>query len=377
MKSTRIIASLIAACALTAAVPVPSASGQETKAAEEAKAPLTVGDRAPAIAVESFLKGEPVKEFASGHIYVMEFWATWCGPCIRGMPHLTEVQTKFKDKATIIGVNVWEEREYKPETVDKVKKFVADNTEKMGYTVAYDGSAKAMDLGYMKAAQRNGIPCAFIIDGEGRIAFIGHPANEAFEGTIQQLVDGKFDMAAAKKSYETSQAEERAARAKREASGKLMREAQEHFDGGRVDEGLASLDAAVAADPGSRVQIELRKIRLLLDAGRTDPASSVAKKLMDTDAKDNWNMLASISRTLSTGGKGDLNLSLQAAERAVELTKGENPSALACLAGCRWARGEKQAAIDTQQKAIDLPATEGQMKEALQKTLDKWKAEQK
>jgi hypothetical protein len=98
---------------------------------------------------------------------------------------------------------------------------------------------------------------------------------------------------------------------------------------------------------------------------------------MDTDAKDNWNMLASISRTLSTGGKGDLNLSLQAAERAVELTKGENPSALACLAGCRWARGEKQAAIDTQQKAIDLPATEGQMKEALQKTLDKWKAEQK
>ncbi|MEM1422742.1 MAG: TlpA disulfide reductase family protein, partial [Planctomycetota bacterium] len=69
---------------------------------------LTVGDPAPALTVGQWLKGEPVDAFENGHVYVVEFWATWCGPCIAGMPHLSEVQKEYGDRVTVIGVNIWE-----------------------------------------------------------------------------------------------------------------------------------------------------------------------------------------------------------------------------------------------------------------------------
>ena len=60
---------------------------------------LTIGSDAPAIDVEHWVqdgkgKFKPVTEFAKGKVYVVEFWATWCGPCIMSMPHLVELQNK-------------------------------------------------------------------------------------------------------------------------------------------------------------------------------------------------------------------------------------------------------------------------------------------
>src|SRR4051794_37880273 len=81
----------------------PTASGGPP---DEPKAPkLRVGDPAPLLKVSKWLQGKEVKRYEPGKVYVVEFWATWCGPCIGAMPHLSNLQTEFKDRGlTVIGV---------------------------------------------------------------------------------------------------------------------------------------------------------------------------------------------------------------------------------------------------------------------------------
>jgi thiol-disulfide isomerase/thioredoxin len=82
---------LIATCAMIAAALCQVVSAQE----------LTLGSKAPKLELKKFIKGESVKGFEKGKIYVVELWATWCGPCRTTIPHLTELQKKYKD-VTII-----------------------------------------------------------------------------------------------------------------------------------------------------------------------------------------------------------------------------------------------------------------------------------
>ncbi|MBL8821720.1 MAG: TlpA family protein disulfide reductase [Planctomycetia bacterium] len=143
-------------------------------------ADLNVGDSAPDFAVNKFLKGEPVKQLQQGQIYVIEFWATWCGPCIDNIPKLTAMQKKYGDKVVFVGVSVFERDQ------TKVAPFVKQMGSKMNYRVAMDKVEKNgkssdghMAKNWLKAAGQNGIPCAFIVDKEGKIAWIGHPAQMA------------------------------------------------------------------------------------------------------------------------------------------------------------------------------------------------------
>src|SRR6056297_3172494 len=70
----------------------------------DAEATLGIGSKAPALDIEHYFdEDDPrVKKFESGNVYVVEFWATWCGPCIASMPHLADLQTKFRDNGVQI-----------------------------------------------------------------------------------------------------------------------------------------------------------------------------------------------------------------------------------------------------------------------------------
>src|ERR1700741_513599 len=112
---------------------------------------LKVGDPAPKLQTGKWVQGEPVKEFQKGTAYVVEFWATWCGPCRASIPHLNETYNKFKDKGlVVIGQDCWEKDE------DKVAPFLKSMGDKMTYRVVLDnkdGSEKGkMSDTWMTAA---------------------------------------------------------------------------------------------------------------------------------------------------------------------------------------------------------------------------------
>ena len=157
----------------------------------EAKLPeLFIGSKAPELQIAKFVKGDSVTGFEPGHVYVVEFWATWCGPCIAAFPHLSELQAEHADKVSFIGVNVWEGVDDPAERIEKVESFVADQGDRMSYTVAVEDGTAMADT-WMKPAGQNGIPAAFIVDGTGHVAWIGHPA--AIEEPLASVVKGEFD----------------------------------------------------------------------------------------------------------------------------------------------------------------------------------------
>lgn len=82
---------------------------------------IEVGDYPPPIKAKEWIKGSTIEKFEKGQIYVLEFWATWCKPCIRAMPHLSELASKYKEKVTFVGVSIYE---LEKTSVQEIKTFV-------------------------------------------------------------------------------------------------------------------------------------------------------------------------------------------------------------------------------------------------------------
>jgi thiol-disulfide isomerase/thioredoxin len=142
-------------------------------------ASLNVGDAAPTKLPTAYIKGAKVAALDPKKPYMIEFWATWCGPCKESIPHLTELQANLKDTGlTVIGVHV-------PRGVEAADAFVKQMGKKMEYTVAKDTTG-AVEKAWLVAAGQNGIPCSFIVVN-GKVAFIGHPGNLT-DAKVKELI---------------------------------------------------------------------------------------------------------------------------------------------------------------------------------------------
>mgnify|MGYP006279453315 CR=1 FL=1 len=146
--------------------------------ATTAFANVQVGDIAPEISAESWLNTEPLSlADLRGEIVVVEFWATWCGPCRTSIPHLSDLYNRFsEDGVTIIGLT---DEDRSAANVDAFAREL-----EMDYPVG-TGSPNSWEYGV------TGIPTAFVVNQEGVVVWRGHPMGE-LDSVLEDLVSGDF-----------------------------------------------------------------------------------------------------------------------------------------------------------------------------------------
>ncbi len=137
-----------------------AASNQASAAA------VTIGSPAPAITLDQLFPEQPAANASlgalAGKAIVLEFWATWCAPCIDAIPHINELAAQFKDRPVQF-ISITDEE---PSLVEGFLK-----KKPIGGWVGIDRSNQSN-----KAYGREGIPFTVLIDAQGKVAAITHPS---------------------------------------------------------------------------------------------------------------------------------------------------------------------------------------------------------
>jgi thiol-disulfide isomerase/thioredoxin/Tfp pilus assembly protein PilF len=370
-------------------------------------AALNPGDAAPPLQVTKWVKGESIDLAAAkgSNVVVVEFWATWCPPCIVSIPHLTKLQKEFAGKGVVVvGVTKPDARN----SLEGVEKFVSEKGATMDYRVAFDGDGKTYEA-FMKAAGQGGIPTAFIVDKTGTVAWIGHPMR--LDRPLEEVLAGTFDIEMArilgmleKKATDLQRAKKgddalrvMEALAALDTSGVwrtqlFMRRISAHLQAKEPEKAAAAIEKAIEGldDPQSLRTLGTMALSQETVPGRIDLAARAARKALEKDPK-NAAVRLILAKALFAGGKTDdgvaetkkvieaardeagvlndaawslltegefprpvLDVALAAAERCHEITKGENWMYLDTLALAKWKTGDAKKAIELERKALDL-----------------------
>lgn len=277
------------------------------------------------------------------------------------MPHLSELQGRYADDGvTIIGVS----KEDPSNSLDDVKTMTADMGDVMAYTVAWDDDGKTY-ADYMTAAGQNGIPTSFLIDREGRIAYIGHPMG--MDIPMSMVVAGTWDPVEGP------------------AEMKAMQDLQWEIIGGAqgADKQAAEALLEKAAEfkrrwPSQADSIEGAEYTLLINAERGAEAAPigmgiVARAIEAGDSNGLNGFAWAIVDPAADPASRDVNLALVAAAAASNMTDNSEPAIIDTLARCHFMLGHIDKAIELQTKAVDIAKeTQNPMLDGLQASLDEY-----
>jgi peroxiredoxin len=142
----------------------------------EPPSPL-VGKPAPAVALKRLDEGEfRLADHRNKDVVMLDFWATWCGPCVTELPILSEVANAYKDKGVaFFAINL-------RETPAQIKKFQEDK--KLKFNVALDPEGKTgIDYG------ANAIPMLVLVDKSGVVRSVHVGYNPSIKTTLSKELD--------------------------------------------------------------------------------------------------------------------------------------------------------------------------------------------
>lgn len=340
---------------------------------------LMVGDPAPALAVSNWVKGRKIERFEKGRIYVVDFWATWCGPCLESIPHLTVLQEKHGDKVQMVGINVWEN------APEKVPAFVEKMGAKMGYAVAQDlvppfpkdvkskprfaleNGRSSQDWLVASGWDENGIPVVFIIDRDGRIAWIGDGWGGALDSPLEKIVNGAWDTSAYALEYAKRAPIDKRVRA-------MTREMNASYNAKDYDGALAKAGEIMTFEPSQAHLAGFKFEVLLTNKGDREQAYAYAREQLK--ANTFYTALSQMAWVIVFGDgrsqPADLELAEALAERANVLSGGTRPGIYNTLARIAFLRGDAAKAADLQAKAVELAPTD-EARQEYAKTLEEYK----
>lgn len=149
---------------------------------------LLPGDDAPRWSIEKWYNGEAVERFEKGKVYVVEFFASWCQPCRKSIPHLARLQQAFSDDLRVIGIAASEA----DSTSHKLEAFMDKYKDVLTYQVGYTQDERTFK-DWMWGARNTGLPWVFIVDRKGKIAWYGQPFFSRFEPVLRSVIEKTYD----------------------------------------------------------------------------------------------------------------------------------------------------------------------------------------
>ncbi|MBL8745410.1 MAG: redoxin domain-containing protein [Phycisphaerae bacterium] len=306
-------------------VPMPSQVHQPDLSNPRKPFVLMVGDPAPPLTINNWILGDPIGGVERDKVYLIYLWSVLTDPAIAMLPRLTELQNLYADKGLVV---IGASSPGQTNTREAVERVVFGGSVPVGFHIAWDTSRVLMDT-WLFPSGRGGVPCVFIVDQEGRVAYIGSPAE--FETTLKEVMEQTFDIEMARRQYSEC------------ISATWAFTHYEQKVQGKEWPAATALGREIVNGKGYNCFAVLSNIAWM----NVDP-----------------------NRPLEYA---DLELALMAARRADELTNGKDADTIDTLARVYFLKGDFEKAVEIQERAVAMAGYPG-VREALSRTLIEYRS---